>query len=136
MSHASDHRKIRLFWTVAALVVALAAGGIAVAKYRGRNVPPDARFDLAQCLTEKNAKFYGAFWCPHCAQQKKLFGKAISKVLYVECAVPGNQQTQTQACKEANISGYPTWTFADGSRLSGEQSLRTLADKTGCEWKE
>ncbi len=93
---------------------------------------PDARLALAQCRTEKGAKFYGAYWGPHCAAQKKLFGKAMSKVTYVECAVPGDNSAQTQACKDAGITGYPTWTFADGSREGGKQSLHELAAKTGC----
>lgn len=40
---------------------------------------------LAQCLTEKGMKMYGASWCPHCKAQKELFGAAFAKVDYVEC---------------------------------------------------
>lgn len=86
---------------------------------------------FAQCLTDKGAVFYGAFWCPHCANQKELFGSSIKNVTYVECSLP-DRSGQTQACKDANITGYPLWAFADGSRLSGEVSLATLAQKTGC----
>lgn len=94
---------------------------------------PDAKVGLAQCLTEKGVKFYGASWCPHCAQQKKAFGsEAMKKIEYVECAVPGDSRSQTQVCKDANIQGYPTWRFADGSELSGEQTLSDLAEKVGC----
>jgi len=25
-----------------------------------------AELALAECLTESGAKFYGAYWCPHC----------------------------------------------------------------------
>src|SRR3989344_9366604 len=32
---------------------------------------------FAQCLTEKGAIFYGTFWCPHCKDQKELFGNSI-----------------------------------------------------------
>ncbi|HEY4504811.1 MAG TPA: hypothetical protein VJI73_03495, partial [Candidatus Paceibacterota bacterium] len=31
---------------------------------------------FANCLKDRGAIFYGAFWCPHCANQKKLFGKS------------------------------------------------------------
>ena len=29
---------------------------------------------FAQCLTSKGMKMYGAWWCPHCAEQKESFG--------------------------------------------------------------
>ena len=32
--------------------------------------------DFAQCLTENDAKMYGAFWCPHCKEQKAMFGSS------------------------------------------------------------
>ena len=28
---------------------------------------------FAQCLTDDGVKMYGAWWCPHCQSQKKLF---------------------------------------------------------------
>ncbi len=87
--------------------------------------------EFAQCLTDKDVTFFGAFWCPHCQEQKKLFGQFLSKVKYVECSMPdGNSQTQT--CKDQNITSYPTWQFADGSRVTGEQSLEALATKASC----
>lgn len=86
---------------------------------------------FAQCLTDKGTTFYGAYWCPHCANQKDLFGPSIKFVNYVECSLP-NKAGQTQVCISANITGYPTWEFADGSRMSGEVQLQTLSEKTGC----
>jgi thiol-disulfide isomerase/thioredoxin len=83
------------------------------------------------CLKEKGATFYGAFWCPHCQAQKKLFGRSVKNVPYVECSTP-NGQSQMAICIENNIESYPTWVFADGSRTTGEQTLSTLAEKTGC----
>jgi len=89
---------------------------------------------FAQCLTEHGVKFYGAYWCPHCQAQKKLFGTAAMDAIdYVECALPGDQSKQTQVCIDADIQSYPTWEFADGSRETGELTFRQLADKTGCE---
>jgi hypothetical protein len=78
---------------------------------------------------------YGAYWCPHCANQKALFGEDIfnEHVEYVECAIPGqDNRVQTQACQEKEIEGYPTWIFPDGTRLQGEQSLEDLAQQAGC----
>ena len=63
-----------------------------------------ANFDaFAQCLTEKNVVMYGAEWCPHCQEQKKLFGKSFQYVHYVDC------DKQRNACIEAGIESYPTW---------------------------
>jgi len=87
--------------------------------------------DFAQCITDNGAVFYGAFWCPHCTNQKEMFGSSMSNVAYVECATPDGKG-QTQVCQDADIKGYPTWEFSDGSRLSGEVPLQTLAEKTGC----
>ncbi len=85
---------------------------------------------FAQCLSDTGAKFYGAYWCPHCQNQKRTFNNS-KKLPYVECSTP-NGQAQTQVCIDAKITGYPTWDFADGSRLDGEQTLEVLAEKTKC----
>ena len=86
---------------------------------------------FATCLKEKGAVFYGAFWCPHCQAQKKLFGTSQKLLPYVECSLASGQG-QTQICIDKKITGYPTWEFADGSRLNGEIPLQQLADKTSC----
>jgi len=93
---------------------------------------PSALDGFAECLGEQGATFYGAFWCPHCQNQKKLFGNAEKKLPYTECSTT-NGQGQLPVCQEAGIESYPTWTFADGSRMTGEISLSELSKKTGCE---
>ncbi len=87
---------------------------------------------LATCLGEAGAKFYGAFWCPHCNNQKKAFGKSSELLPYVECSTPDGKG-QTQVCLDNQIQSYPTWIFADGTRLTGEQTPQALAEKTACE---
>ncbi|MFH1174062.1 MAG: peptidylprolyl isomerase [archaeon] len=86
---------------------------------------------LAACLTAQGAKMYGAYWCGHCANQKELFGDAAQDMPYVECAIAENPQEQTDACKEAGISGYPTW-IINGQKYEGEQSLESLKSISGC----
>lgn len=86
---------------------------------------------FATCLKEKGATFYGAFWCPHCQSQKKLFGSSVKLLPYVECST-ADASGQLQVCTDKKIDGYPTWEFADGSRLNGEIPLQQLADKTSC----
>lgn len=86
---------------------------------------------FAQCLTDKNSTVYGAFWCPHCARQKELFGNSFEKVNYVECSLP-DKSGQTEACISANITSYPTWEFSNGERVQGVQTLQQLAQKSSC----
>ena len=86
---------------------------------------------LAQCLKDKGAIFYGAFWCPHCKAQKAEFGDAVPALPYVECATPDGQG-QNAICTQKHVQSYPTWVFPDGSRLTGEQPLATLAAKVNC----
>lgn len=73
---------------------------------------------------------YGAYWCPHCARQKELFGReAWSMVPYVECA-PRGYGANVKLCR--NVEGFPEWTSGRGKLLaSGEVSLSTLASKCG-----
>ena len=91
---------------------------------------PSPYGDFAQCLTDASVTMYGAWWCPHCKNQKDLFGNAFDRVNYVECSTAA--RTMNQTCKDAGIQGYPTWEFGDGSRVSGEQTLETLAQKSSC----
>ncbi len=88
--------------------------------------------DFAKCLAEKGAKMYGAFWCGHCVAQKESFGSAFQYINYQECTVDGKQNSFAQACKDADIKGYPTWIFSDGAKKEGKVSLSDLAAKSGC----
>ena len=104
---------------IAAVVFSSKAGGL-----------PGKYDEFAQCLTDKGAKFYGAFWCPHCTDQKAMFGKSVSKLPYTECSNP--DRTMNQTCVDLNIKTYPTWEFADGERMEGVKTLAELAEKTSC----
>ena len=81
---------------------------------------------FTKCLAEKKLIMYGAYWCPHCQAQKKLFGNSVQYLPYVECT------QQTELCLEKKIEGYPTWIDASGNRFSGEQSLQKLSEITQC----
>lgn len=91
--------------------------------------PKTANDRFASCLKERGAVFYGTYWCPHCQEQKKIFGSSAQFLPYVECA-SGNGQTKE--CQEKEIKGYPTWIFADGSRQEGQMSLEELGQKANC----
>lgn len=84
---------------------------------------------LAKYMTEKGAVMYGAYWCPHCANQKATFGEAFKYVKYVECD-PSGQNANPALCQAKGVKGYPTWEI-DGKTYEGEQSLAQLASLTG-----
>ena len=88
--------------------------------------------EFAICISDKGAKMYGAYWCPHCINQKESFAGSWQHINYIECSLP-NKQGQIDACKNAEIEGYPTWEFSDGSRVSGEMTFQELSEKTGCQ---
>ena len=93
---------------------------------------PSIYDDFAQCLTDKGAKMYGAYWCPHCQEQKALFGASWDKITYVECATPGSNEPKTECIKEG-IKSYPTWEFADGSKVPAVLSLEQLGSFANCD---
>ncbi len=95
------------------------------------SVPAGKYTAFADCITQSGSKFFGAFWCPHCAAQKALFGDAVKNLPYIECSNPDGQ-SQTQVCKDNGVSSYPTWVFPDHSTTTGEVPLATLAAKTSC----
>jgi len=127
------NNNVKIFLSVIGIFI-LGVVTTAVVRSGGANTPagPGKYDTFATCLKEKGATFYGAFWCPHCQAQKKLFGSSQKLLPYVECS-NANGQGQTQACIDDKVSSYPTWEFADGSRLNGEIPLAQLAEKTSCE---
>jgi hypothetical protein len=86
---------------------------------------------FATCVKDSGTLFYGAFWCPHCAAQKALFGSSAHYLPYVECS-SADGQSQLPICNEAGVQGYPTWKFPDGTVKSGEVTLAELATATNC----
>jgi len=84
---------------------------------------------LAKHLTAVGAACYSAWWCPHCQEQRELFGKeAVALAPFVECSTV--QRKETQVCKDKDISGYPTWIIR-GKTYGGAQSLAELAEFSG-----
>jgi|SRR3989344_807072 len=124
-------KNVKIFISVVALLVLGVLATVLVRGGGGVNSGPGKYDAFAQCLSEKDAVFYGAFWCPHCQAQKKLFGSSAKLLPYVECST-ADGQAQTKECIDKKVESYPTWEFADGSRLKGEIPLATLAEKTGC----
>ena len=85
---------------------------------------------LAIHLAKSGAKMYGAFWCPHCQQQKEYFGTSVSRLPYIECSPDGQNAPQSSECREAHIESYPTWVI-NGKRIEEVLSLKQLAEDSG-----
>ena len=110
------------------IVLLLIAGA-----YVGGRYYKNHKYDsFAKCLASKNAKMYGLYWCPHCADQKREFGSAFHYVPYVECASENDPHELVAACKTAGVKLFPSWQFGSDPPKEGVLSLETLSQKTGC----
>ena len=100
---------------------------------------PLASTDQVVCMTchdvhlaDSGVRFYGAYWCPRCEEQKALFEASAERLPYVECSPGGRQGPKNAACTVRNIRDYPTW-IIDGRRSTGVISVAELARASGFE---
>lgn len=88
------------------------------------------KFDeFAQALKSSGAEFYGAFWCPHCQEQKKSFGTSKKYLPYIECSNP--DQSVVSICTEKKVESYPTWMFKDGISITSKDNPTICQPKPG-----
>lgn len=85
---------------------------------------------LAIHLGQADAKFYGAFWCPHCKEQKQMFEASAHRLPYIECSPDGRYRPQNPTCRQMAIRVYPTW-IINGRRYDGKLTLQELATHSG-----
>jgi len=112
---ASTAQKKGPAWVWILIMLGVLLGGwVGYDYYSSRNV--STLDDFAKCVSAKGARMYGAWWCPHCADQKESFGLAFQYVTYTECGIEGQTHSVNEQCKNAGISNFPTWQFADGHR--------------------
>lgn len=85
-------------------------------------------------ITESAAKWIGAHstvyvqkGCIHCIEQENMFGGNWKYVNSVDCIA---NDTNTQICINANITGTPTW-IINGKYYVGVQSIAQLENLTG-----
>lgn len=109
-------------WSLVAIVILIAV--YALYQFRGSD---DGRYNtFAQCLTQKGAIMYGTDWCPHCQEQKRMFGDSFRYVTFINCDV------NPDACSAAGVEVYPTWVVPTKPTVRGVQQLSTLAEMTQC----
>lgn len=122
-------------WLVKSSVAALGVVLVVHLNYAGiwgaSAAPEDPQVRaLAEHLTKAQAKFYGAYWCPHCQEQKELFGASASRLPYIECSPGGRRAPQAAICNAVGVQVYPTW-FINGQRHEGLLTLEQLAKLSG-----
>lgn len=117
--------KTKIWWIIFLLLI-VGLIFLAVRSKKGTGAIYSNLDEFAKCLSDKGVAMYGAYWCPHCLAQKAAFGSSFQFVKYVECT------EDVKKCTDAGVTGYPTWVFPDGRKLTGEQSLETLSSETSC----
>jgi hypothetical protein len=127
-----DAKTSKRNWGRIAIYAVLIAAAFGLAYYLGNRT--QHKYDgFARCLTDRGVKMYGAYWCPHCAEQKEKFGASFEYAPYTECGIKGDLHGVSQACKDAGIKHYPTWQFPPtGERVERVFTLQELSDRTGC----
>ena len=85
---------------------------------------------LAMHLADSDVKFYGAYWCPRCEEQKALFEASAERLPYVECSPQGRNGPRNGACTIRNIQDFPTWIIGE-DRHTGLLGLNELAKYSG-----
>jgi len=113
-------------WLILIIVIFLIIVGI----YFLLNKNSDVNENFINCLADKGAKMYGAYWCNACNKQKSIL-KNNQNIPYIECSLP-NRAGETEICIQKNISLYPTWEFKDGVRKEGVLTLEQLSQLTNC----
>ncbi len=122
-------------WRLGSTAAAIVIVGLMHLHYSGAFDPAAGPEDpylrgLAEHLEASGAKFYGASWCPHCQQQKQVFGAAAKRLPYVECAPNGQRGDRSTACVAADIRNYPTWIIG-GQRFERAMTPNLLARYSG-----
>ncbi len=112
---------------VSAAAVAIAVGAAVFAVAPPAGTPYQEA--LARHLAKSGALFYGAYWCPHCQEQKERFGGAAGLLPYVECD-PKGERSQTERCRAAGVKVFPTWVLG-AERREGVVPLDELARLSG-----
>jgi len=95
----------------------------------GEGEAADDLVQFAKDLDTAGVKYYGAAWCPSCTQQKQLFEDGGHFLPFVEVTNP--DRTLNSVGVANSITSFPTWTFADGSRVEQVMTLSELSTASG-----
>jgi len=108
-------------------IAAIAILALAYSRLTGMFVSTTSNYDnFAKCLTEKGVVMYGTKTCPHCKNQKEMFGDSFKYINYVDCIDNSIQ------CTEKGIQFVPAW-YIDGKLYTGEKTIEELKSLSRCE---
>ncbi|TSC56765.1 MAG: vitamin K epoxide reductase [Parcubacteria group bacterium Gr01-1014_18] len=131
----SNHKKESLFVITGVGFMTLVSG--VYFNWPTSSANAQALNTFAQCLVAKEIRFYGAYDCPACIANKKLFGEAASSLPYIECS-PRATPNQSQLCRDHKIEKTPTWTKEQNGvildRKEGFQNLGVIEEWSGCQF--
>jgi len=131
MAHRSWLQLVAVRGAIAAIVILLVHGNY-VAPQAEAQGPEDPNIRaLAEHLADQGAEFYGASWCPHCQEQKRLFGASARRLPYIECSPAGPNAPQAPSCNIAGVQSYPTWKINGRTIVGQVLTLAQLADASG-----
>ncbi len=121
-------------WIIGIVVALIAMAGIFFSLGSTKQ-PSDFAKDVpltefGQYLKDNEVKFYGASWCPHCQNMKKLLGDGVWQASYIECSPKGTNSI-IKECEDAKIEAFPTFILKDGTQKTGEMSLETFQEFVG-----
>jgi len=125
---SSKTKKVILYVVVAALFVG--------AYLAGRYYKSHKYDSFARCLATKNARMYGLYWCPHCADQKHEFGSSFRYVSYIECASENDPHELTQPARPPESSCSPVGSLARIRRKKACSPCRSLVRRPGAACRE
>lgn len=106
---------------------------IAQAKLPHYEITPADSFtvSLAKYMGSRGAVMFGSYKCPHCNDQKKMFGSAFEYIKYVECH-PQGPDANPSLCLARGVQNFPTWEI-NGRYYQGAMSLERLSALSGFE---
>lgn len=130
---------VKYFTLSSIVVLTVMFGSVILQSQEPQRIPPidtkvnvgDSRvIMLAKHLASTGAVMYGTYWCPHCKQQKNMFGDAFKYITNVDCDPKALKDSNPELCKLKGIGRYPTWEI-NGKRYLGVKPLSELEYLSG-----
>ena len=85
--------------------------------------------DIANNITANGWVLYSTTSCPHCVEQKNVFGESIDYILIINCDLNENAYGE---CVAKNVTGVPTWiNSVTGEMRMGVQNVDNLIEMGG-----
>jgi len=116
---------------ITAVLLVVVAGGFwlitrAVTNYTGYSIAEIEDIEeFAKCLSEKDILVYLNSEFSNYGKQIMIFGTSFEHLNVIDCS------KEIERCLEDEVTQVPTW-IINNERILGVQSLKNLADLSGC----